>query len=145
MLQSTAAPQEPKIQPPSEPLADAPEVPPQFDDFDEEDVEVVDVGAPEFPPIRQIREEMEATDILAVIECGEDEQRSVYGGGSIIEAAETAATKYVISKTQAAEWPTDPIMATIFTRDAHFGPFPVDVDLTIDAKFLRGATDDDDE
>lgn len=88
---------------------------------------------PEFPPISEIREGMEPSDLLAVVEGGIDEQRSQWKGGAVLEAAETAALNFVASKTQQGLWPTDVIMVTVYTKKAQFGPFPVDVAVTVDA------------
>jgi hypothetical protein len=123
-------PPEPEVAP-DEPL-EAPEAPEDIDEEPEQE--------PEFPDIDQIIDEMDEGNVLTVIECGEDEVRVVYGSGMITEAAETAAAQYITSKTQQGVWPTDTVMVTVFTKEAEFGPFPMDVDLLIDAKFLREAT-----
>ena len=92
---------------------------------------------PVFPPTERKRSELSPADVLVVLECG-DRREYVYGNSSIADAAETAASQFIAELTAAGRWPTTELMVTCYNQTSQFGPFPVNVTLTVDALFLRG-------
>ena len=86
--------------------------------------------------IDQVTSELGPGESFVIVSCGENEVRETYPTGQVADVAEAAAKVLVSAMIeQGAFPPADAIMATVFTHSALYGPFPISLDLTLEAKF----------
>ena len=74
---------------------------------------------------------------IVELSCGDHVRVSTYENKHIADAAEEAAAAYVMTIGRFPD-PTEPVMTTVATKSATFGPFVVACSLVVEAKELRG-------
>jgi len=87
--------------------------------------------------LEEIRSGLDANQCVVQLTCKEDVRISVYENKHIADAAEEATAAYVMGIGQFPD-PKEPVVTTVATRDASFGPFIVSCSLVVEAKELRG-------
>ena len=125
----------------------------EYDEFaDEVPEEVEEDALPELPPIDKMRDEMGPDDLLALVQCDDNKQIAVPEVDDdtppvdapiltrMTYAAEVAVLGFVVSLTKQGLWFTELPVVTVYNKEGlQLGPFPMDVDLIIDAKYLQGS------
>lgn len=74
---------------------------------------------------------------IVELTCGDHVRVSTYENKHIADAAEEAAAAYVMTIGKFPD-PTEPVMTTVATKSATFGPFVVACSLVVEAREIRG-------
>lgn len=101
-----------------------------------------------FPPTEEpeAKDEVQISDLtydlddnqcVVQLACGDHTRLSTYENKHIADAAEEATAAYVVSIGKFPD-PAEPVIVTVATNKASFGPFVVACSLVVEAKELRG-------
>ncbi|MEO1616485.1 MAG: hypothetical protein AAFV88_11585 [Planctomycetota bacterium] len=117
-----------KAAPPAvEPPSPEPEVQPEADDAVSPD------------GLDAMIDSIQPDEVLVLLSCGDDTHMEVFPGRSIVGAAEEAAVRHVDGL---GAFPAYEISAECYTDFGHFGPFPIELELTANATRIRGDADE---
>ena len=95
-----------------------------------------DAEAIEEVQISDLTYDLDDNQCVVQLTCGDHTRLSTYENKHIADAAEEAAASYVMSIGKFPD--RQPVIVTVATNKASFGPFVVACSLVVEAKELRG-------
>ena len=87
--------------------------------------------------ISDLVDSIDDNQCIVELTCGDHIRVSTYENKHVADAAEEAAAAYVMTIGKFPD-PTEPVMTTVATRSATFGPFVVACSLVVEAREIRG-------